>query len=145
MPEQPRAVVREIGGQLVLDDPDALAVMQAVAKANCEQTLSMNADRVAHFKRRATDLGKTPADVVITVINVDDVNGGLIAEAFMPGHDWQEIRDRGEVPFARGLAKREGIQEILATFDEEAATALQAMNTLAVVVVDHGVAAVFAA
>lgn len=143
MSDEPRAVVREIAGQLVLDDPDALEMIQGIEKFNCRQTLDLNADSVAHFKQRAADLGKTASDVVITVINVDDVNGGLIAEALMPGYDWQEIRDRGEIPFARGLAQREGMQEILATFDEEAATALRAMNTLAVVVVDHGVAAVF--
>ncbi|KKT17798.1 MAG: hypothetical protein UV98_C0001G0001, partial [Parcubacteria group bacterium GW2011_GWB1_43_6] len=62
-----------------------------------------------------------------------------------PGHNWQEIRDKGEVPFARGLAMREGIQEVLGTFDKEAATKLQSMRDVAVVVVDHGVAEVFTA
>lgn len=63
----------------------------------------------------------------------------------MPGHNWQEIRDKGEVPFARGLAIRDGIQEALGAFDVEAATKLRSMTDVAVVVVDHGVAEVFAA
>lgn len=60
----------------------------------------------------------------------------------MPGFDWQKIRDRGEVPFARGLAMREGIRDALGFFDQEAATKLRDMTTV-VVVVDHGVAEVF--
>jgi len=63
----------------------------------------------------------------------------------MPCHNWQEIRDRGEVPFARGLAVRDGIQEALGAFDKDAAKKLEDMTEIAVVVVDHGVAEVFAA
>ena len=79
------------------------------------------------------------------ILNVDDPNGSQIAEALMPGHNWQENRDRGEVPFARGLAVREDIQDAIEFFDNEAATELRKMTDLAVVVVDHGVAAVFPA
>ena len=139
------AVVREINGQLVLDDPDALAVIHAVGKHNCRNTLELNADRVEHFKRRLTDRGMTPVQAVIVLLNVDDVHGGPLADALMPGHNWQEIRDKGEVPFARGLAMRDGIQEALGTFDNDAATKLRSMSDVAVVVVDHGVAEVFAA
>jgi hypothetical protein len=143
------AVVREIDGQMVLDDPEALAMIQAVnthnGKQNCHNTLGMNADRVKHFKNRLAERSMTADDAVIVLLNVDDVHGGPLADALMPGYDWQEIRDRGEVPFARGLAGRKGIQEILGGFDEEAAKKLQLMSEVAVVVVDHGVAEVFAA
>lgn len=40
---------------------------------------------------------------------------------------------------------RDGIQEALGAFDQEAATKLQGRTGVAVVVVDHGVAEVFAA
>ena len=119
--DYPRAVVREIDGQLVLDDPDAVAVIHAVEKHNCRNTFEMNADRVAHFKRRLAERDMTADQAVIVLLNVDDVHGGPLADALMPGHNWQEIRDRGELPFARGLAMREGIQEALGTFDKEAA------------------------
>lgn len=141
----PRAVVREINGQLVLDDPDALAVFTVVNKRNCHNTLKINTDRVKHFKQRLGELGKTASDTVIVLLNVDDNYGGAIAEILMPGFDWQEIRDRGEIPFARGLAGKEGIAGILGTFDKEAATKLRDMEHVAVVVVDHGVAEVFTA
>jgi len=49
---EPMAVVREVNGQVVLDDPVALGIIHAVEKHNCRNTLEMNADRVVHFKRR---------------------------------------------------------------------------------------------
>ncbi len=144
-PNYPRATVREIDGKLVLDDPDALAVMRAVAKHNCRNTYEAQGERVLHFQARAVQLGKTPADVVIVLINVDDPHGRLMADALMPGHDWQAYRDRGEVPFARGLAGREGVQNMLRIFDAEAADKLSGYDAtaVAVVVVDYGVAEVY--
>ena len=143
--DYPQAVVRKIGGQLVLDDPAAVTIVNAVEKHNCRNTLELNADRVVHFKRRVVERGLTAANAVIVLLNVDDVHGGPLAEILMPGFNWQEIRDRGEIPFARGLAVREGIQEALQLFDKEAADKLRKMTDLAVVVMDHGVAEVFSA
>jgi hypothetical protein len=139
------AVVREINGQLVLDDPDAMAVINTVNKLNCQATLEMNADRVKHFQNRLTERGLTADQAVIVVIKVDDIHGGPLAEILMPGYDWQSIRDKGEVPFARGIAERNGIEEALDTFDKEAAAKLHGMKDTAVVVVDYGVAEIFAA
>ncbi len=142
MSDTPRATVREIDGELVLDDPHAVEVIRTVAKYNCKDTLTANQDRVEHFAKRITETGRTAADVVIVILNVDDPHGGPIADRLMPGFNWQEIRDRGEQPFARGLAGRQGIQEILAHFDTEAADTLAKIEGVAVVVVDYGVAAV---
>ncbi|MBI4020869.1 MAG: hypothetical protein HY369_01365 [Candidatus Aenigmarchaeota archaeon] len=142
---RPRAVVRMVGGKPVLDDPDAVTMVRAVEKHNCRATLEANADRVAHFVRRAAERGLSASEAVIVVLNVDDVHGGQLANVLMPGHDWQQFRDRGEIPTARGLAPRNFIQDLLGTFDEEAATKLQAMTGLAVVVIDRGVAEVFPA
>jgi hypothetical protein len=145
MNERPRATVRKIEGQLVLDDPDAVALVRAVSKHNCRNTLKINADRVEHFKRRLTERGLTPTEAVIVLLNLNDPNGGQIAEVLMPGHNWQEYRDRGEVPFVRGLVMREGIEGALNFFDKEAADKLREMTEAAVVVVDHGVAEIFPA
>lgn len=139
------AVVRKIDGQLVLDDPQAVAVFRAVSKHNCRGTFNINEDRVVHFKNRMAERGLSADQVVIVLVNVDDVNGGPLADALMPGTDWQQIRDQGQVPFARGLAGRPGIQDIIADFDKEAAEKLAVMSAPAVVVVDHGVAEVFPA
>lgn len=138
-------VVREVDGQLVLDDPEAVTVIRAINKGNCRNTLEMNADRIEYFKRRLSECGMTADQAVILILNVNDVYGGLLADIFMPGQNWQEIRDRGAVPFGRGLAVRDGIQKALSAFDKTAAMKLQSMTNVAVVVVDYGVAEVFAA
>jgi hypothetical protein len=139
-----KATVKNVDGQLVLDDPDAVAVIKAVEKHNCRLTLEAHAERVAYFKRRA--IAKGVDDVVIVLLNVDDAVGKEIAEMLMPGQDamWQTLRDSGQVPFARGLAKREGIQSVVSDLDAEAGEKLLAMKgQVAVVVVDHGVVEVF--
>lgn len=70
--------------------------------------------------------------------------GGPLAESLMPDHDWQQYRDLGQVPMARGLAVREGIQNLLDLLDKEAGEKLRAITTgVAVIVMDFGVAEVF--
>lgn len=153
MSDEPRAVVRTAtNGNIYLDDPDALDMIQAVeahnhkiALENCQRTFETNTDRVAHFKQRIADRGDDPEEVVIVILSVDDPHGGPIADALMPDFSWQEIRDRGEAPYARGLAGREGIQSFLDKLDKRAAANLREMDGVAVVVVDHGVAEVFPA
>ena len=140
--KNPEATVREVNGELVLDDPTALSVVRAVGKHNCRATAELNADRILHFARRAAERGLLPKDVAIVVINMDDPFGSDVGDALMPGHDWQAYRDRGEVPFARGLAGRDGIQGILDMVDQDAAAKLHRLET-AVVVFDHGTVEVF--
>jgi hypothetical protein len=145
MSDKPRAVVREVDGQLVLDDPEALAVARAVAKHNCKGTLELNEERVQHFKKRVTERGDSTTEVVIVLLNVDDSLARPIADVLMPNFNWQEIRDRGEVPFARGLAGRAGLQAIVDELDTDAGKKLREIDGLAVVVVDHQVVEVFEA
>ena len=116
-----------------------------VRKICCQSTLELNSDRIPHFKLRAEQLGFSPRQVVIVLLNVNDEHGGPLAEQLMPGEDWKRFRDRGQVPFARGLAIRSGIESVLRLFDDEAAAKLHAMKGLSIVVVAHGVAEVFAA
>lgn len=145
-PEAMGFVVREVDGQLVLDDPQAVAIALAVNKSNCQNTFAINADRVAHFKHRLAERGMTAKEAVIVLLNVNDPFGSEIAEVLMPGHNWKPYRDRGEVPFAHGLADREWIQAGLSAFDEAAANKLKEMTDgVPVVVVDHYVAEVFTA
>ena len=105
--EGPGATVCEIDGQLALDDPDALAIIREVGRRNCQHTFEINADRVEHFKKRFRERNLSVDEFLIVILNVDDVNGSQIAKVLMPGYNWQEIRDRGEIPFARGLVSRE--------------------------------------
>lgn len=144
--EQPKATVRAIDGQPVLDDPSALALITVVDKRNCKRVLDVQADRVAHFVRRIAEKGLSPKDVVIVLLNVDDVSGGRLAEILMPGANWQDIRDAGEVPFARGLVERPALQTLVEMLDAEEGKKLREITEeAAVVVMDFGVVAVFKA
>ena len=125
--------------------PTEAGVLRAVNKHNCRALFSLNAERVQHFTARAVARGLTSADVVIVLINVDAPYGSTLADALMPGHDWQAYRDRGETPVARGLAGREGIAEAVRFIDPATADKLAAMSGLAVVVVDCGTVEVFPA
>ena len=145
MSNEPIPTIREVDGKIVLIDPVALAIVRATAKSNCRHTLRMNAERVSHFKNRMRERGDSPSDVVIMLVNANDKHGGPLADILVPGCDWQAIRDRGEVPFARGLAGREGIQEMLDVLDKEAGDKLREMKEVALVIVDHGVAEIFVA
>lgn len=136
-------ILREINGELVLEDPDAFAVMMAVNKHNCREVFDFNIDRIDHFTRRMTELNRTPQEIVIVLISVDDVHGKEIAEALMPNQNWQEYRDQGQKPFARGLAGREFMQAALEVFDKQAADKLRKTEGLAVVVVEYQVAEIY--
>lgn len=149
MPDRdfPQAYVKEVNGELVLVDPVAAGIIQAVNMYNgdnCRRTLEMQVDRVVHFTRRIRDLKKNPMEVTVVLLNVDDELGGALADILMPGHDWQAYRDCGEVPFARGLAGREGIQEMLdEVCPEEGKKLREAGPVVTVVVMDHGAVRVF--
>jgi hypothetical protein len=153
MSEEPTArIVGELpDGTVLMEDPAADGMIAAVEthnriinKKNCGRTLIEQCDRVQHFVNRIKERGDDPRDVVITLIRVDDPHGGPLADALMPGMNWQLFRDRGEAPYARGLAGREFIQDALELFDPEAAKKLRLMH-IACVVIDHGVAEVFEA
>lgn len=113
----------------------------------CDDTLALQTERVAHFKRRVAERGESPQAVVIVLINVDDVHGRDMADALMPGQEamWQGFRDQGQTPFARGLAGRAGVQRCLDFISAAAGAKLRAVPGLAVVVIDHGTAAVYEA
>lgn len=146
MEQEPRAQVKEIDGQLVLDDPEGLAVLTAVGKHNCRATFDANAERVAHFVQRSSLRAPGEQPCVMVILNVDNSLAGELADVLMPGTDWQAFRAEGQIPFARGLAAREGIQKVIDEFDGAASAKLRAItDVLPVVVMDHNVIEVFRA
>jgi hypothetical protein len=124
-------------------DRVAYAVMQEVNKANCKNTFEAQMDRVQYFKNRIAEKQLDPKSVIIILINVDSLYGSEFTDVLMPGHDWQQYRDKGEVPFGRGLVMKEGIIEMIATIDEEAAEKIKLMKEIPVVVMDYNVIEVF--
>lgn len=141
MTDRPRATVyTDERGQLVLDDPEGLAVLRVVQKHNCRLTLDLFPDRVAHFKERLAVLGN---DRALVVMNVDDPQGRFLADLAMPGHDWTADSADGKTPYARGLMFREALAEWLDTWDVDAAQKMRTCLGPVVLVVDYGVAEVF--
>lgn len=138
-----QAYVTIVDGKTVLIDPVGYAVIQAVNKSNCENTYIAEMDRIQHFKNRIAEKELDPNSIVITVINVDSPYGPEIADALMPGHNWQQYRDKGEVPFAKGLAMKEGMIEMIATFDKEASEKITQTKDIPVIVIDYGVVEIF--
>jgi hypothetical protein len=145
MTDKPRAfVTQDASGQVVLHDPDALEVIFAVERENCRRTMAtLFAERLRYFERRIAERGLTSADAVIVILNVDDHWGELLAHALMPGHDWRSYRARGEIPYARGLAMRSGLQEMLDNLDEREGRRLRSIAGTAVLCADRGIVAVY--
>ena len=142
--EDPHATVFETeDGKLVIDDPTAVGMIRAVNKYNCLGTLKAQTERVKHFVGRMEALGRTPDEVVIVLINADDIHGRHLAYVLMPDMDWQPFRDRGEVPFARGLAERSGLVDAISFIDQDASDKLKQHKGIAVVVVDNQTAEIF--
>ena len=116
---------------------DSLTEAQRHSIAACIDLFALHADRLRYFTDRVSELGRSGADTVITLINVDDPsgNGALIADLLMPDHDWQSYRDREETPIARGLAPKEGFPAILDDLGYHvAATELASTDELRIIV-----------
>ncbi len=112
--DQPRAFVDVVDGRPVLNDPDALAVIQAIQARNrtvSRGILREQVDRIKYFTGRVKEKGLAVNEVVIVIINVDSMGVGILVELLMPGQNWQSIRDKGQVPLARGLAPKVPVLE----------------------------------
>lgn len=143
--DQPTATVYRLPtGEIVLNDPVAVSIWQVLTDPDRKDAYEQSKDRVGHFVKRMEELGKSPELTVIVLLQVDDTVGGMLADALMPGHNWNEIRGRGEEPYARGLASREPIRRILETVYPDAAQILaKNMNKTCVVMVSYSSATIF--
>ena len=137
-----QARVEERDGQLVLVDPAAMGLLAAVqtvnrrrAKEGCSITFRANGERIAHFVRRIEERGQSSKDVVIVLVRVDDSHGGPLSEELMPGYDWAPVRSGGAIPYARGLAMRDGIEDVVKLIDPEVGVRFRTMTDAPVVVV----------
>ncbi len=102
-----------------------------------------HAEAIRHFGRRAIERGLAADECLIVVLNVDDPHGGSLADVLMPDTDWQPHRDRGYVPYARGLTEREGIQDAVEYLNPKVGAELRLIEGIPVVVIDSGLVAVF--
>lgn len=73
-------------------------------------------ERLEHMAYRAIKKGLKSDEFVAVAIDVDDPNWKEVVEVLMPNATeayWQEFRDRGETPVARGTAMADGLVEYL--------------------------------
>lgn len=115
------------------------------SRERCKLILNGQLDRVEYFKERMDATDRDPREWAILLCHVDDKHGREIAEALMPGYDWNPIRATGAMPIARGFVNRVWIHGLLETFDPSAAKALEGVYGKAVIVIAHGVAEVYPA
>jgi len=91
----PSAKIHVIDGQVVLEDPTALAMIHAVERHNCKQFAILHQkDRLIHFTKRVAERGMQKGEAVIVIINVDSFGGKELADILMPTADWQPYRDK---------------------------------------------------
>jgi hypothetical protein len=107
-----------------------------------------NLERLEVLAWRAMHIrGLKPREFFVICINVDDPAWTDLAQELMPGHDWQEYRDRGETPVARGSVDRASVGGYLAHVCPAIAPALMnpdvSEKCIQVVVLDAGGAAVY--
>lgn len=130
--------------ELTLRSESAAAVLKIISKVNCDVTYRQDPKRIEYFKGRLVERGLPVDDWLVIVANVDDPHGEAIAHCLMPDYDWEPYRKLGQTPYARGLAGRKWVEEVLEIFDTEAAEKLKNIKSVVpVVVVDFGVAEIY--
>ena len=128
----------------VIPDPNAEPSEAIVAQLEAAHAFAQaNAADIKRLKEAAVANGRTGADSAIVLIHVDDRRGHLLADFLMPGHDWQQYRDAGAEPIARGPTDK----DLLVAFLSEtglgtAATELQSSDELMTVVLHSDMALV---
>ncbi len=133
----------EINGMTTLVDPVGFALVKAVNKINCESTYLSQLDKINHFKNRIIEKGLDPKTFAINIINVDAPYGFEFAEILIQGHDWQQYRDQGKIPLARGFETKDFMIKLIAVIDKEAADKINQVEGIPVIVVDYGVIEIF--
>lgn len=80
---------------------------------------------LAGLAYKALIKGMTPREFVIVCIHVDDLNWTDLVEALMPDADWQQFRDRCEMPVATGIVWGLARDYLVARLPDEVAEALR--------------------
>ena len=110
---------------------------------SCVSAFEQHQDRIAHFERRIKVLGLSPEEMVIVLLNMEDPFGGPLGERLMPGRNWQQFRDRGQTPYARGFVYKAGVANALELLDVDMANTLRTSSELLVLVMTDSTSALF--
>jgi len=129
---------------MIADDVEA-RVLRTIAKHSCRELLCIYAERVQYFARRIGELGETPTDLAIVIIDTKDDAGAALAEILTSDVDWLALKNSDAPPIVRGLVGRPGLQALLEEMDPAEAVKFAAIAGPAVLVVHQGVVAFFEA
>ncbi|MFA5052938.1 MAG: hypothetical protein WC565_02695 [Parcubacteria group bacterium] len=127
---------------------DAGSVISGIAFCNnarhrrrSRKTLNRLAEEIEAFKNYLAVREEAIKDTVILILNTSDANGQELQK--LSGRFWSKY-NLGKSNFVIKSVSREDVRRALASFDGEAAMNLNLSNEFVAIVVDRGVAGVFA-
>jgi hypothetical protein len=118
-------------------------LIQQEKQRKCRVVFAVNAPYIAHLKAEMGRMAMTTREWFIIIVNADDRVGQLLIGFLPSGLDRQEVPGRGQMSFARAIAKKESFQDMIATLNKEAAAKLQTISGMAVVIMNEEVIEVF--
>lgn len=123
---------------------DAIDLLTAIGTADpssgemiCHRTLLDNLDRVEHFKKRMEMKGLTSKEAVIVIINGNGGFGEELASVVMPENWDKEYREKGMIPYARGIMFREALGKVIADVAPEVSEAFSVEDKIVILVVEE--------
>lgn len=106
----------------------------------------LNKERLEQMAFRAMQKGLVPNEFVTVCIDVDDPTWTEIVESLMPNYNWQEIRNRGEKPIARGTVTAcitDYLSEVLPDLETALVRSLPPGEVRAIVMAETGASVYF--
>lgn len=84
-----------------------------------------NVERLEHIAFRQIKKGMSHDAFVMVAIDMDDPEWSDVGDDLMPGENWQQYRDRGEKPIARGAAMADPLVDYISEVVPDVAPALK--------------------
>lgn len=78
--------------------------------------------------RAVNELNLAPYSVFVICIDVDDPAWTELVDQLMPGFNWQQIRDKGQKPIARGIVEAQSTIEYIGETVPDIQNAVSAIN-----------------
>lgn len=125
------------------DEKEQKKFAQAIGKYNCRDVVKAHYPLIQSYVGKMQQKGLKAKDAGVIIVNVNYPVGKKLASIFLPGYDWQKIRDQGETPYGCSVVMREGFTENLSMFDVEAGEKLRVMEDVPIIVFDHDTVEVF--
>jgi hypothetical protein len=89
-----------------------------------EELFKLNLEALKRLMDNVIAKGMTNETAMLVCIHVDD-GWWELTEALMPGHDWQQYRDRNEKPIARGSVHKPTMVDLISLVAPELSSAFK--------------------